>query len=169
MVSSLTGSANNATNALVRSSGIPVDDFVARMDALAKSWGTTFTSFEDVSGLSERNISTAREYAMMTREALKKFDLLSATTVPSYTFATINTGISHTVVNRNKMMTTSWYVTGTKTGYTDEALYTLVTKARKEKSGREVIVVILGSSTDATRYRETDALLSYAFSILENG
>ncbi|KKW02441.1 MAG: hypothetical protein A2898_04635 [Candidatus Kerfeldbacteria bacterium RIFCSPLOWO2_01_FULL_48_11] len=163
---SLTGSANNATNTLVRSTGLSRNDFVSRMNARAKSWGTTFTSFDDVTGLSEHDVSTAREYAMMARQALKSFDLLTATTIPAYTFTTLNTKIPHTITNRNKMIDTSWYVTGTKTGYTDEALYTLVARVYDRPTGREVLAVILGSQDDATRYREMNALIDHAYKIL---
>lgn len=166
---SLTGSANNATNTLVRSTGMSRDQFVTKMNVQAKAWGTTYSSFADVTGLTEHNVSTAREYAMIARQAMKRFDILSATTVPAYGFSTINTATPHTIKNRNKMITTPWIITGTKTGYTDEALYTLATRARKVRGGREVLVVVLGSSTDAGRYADTDALLSYGHALLENG
>lgn len=166
---SLTGSANNATHTLVRSTGMSRDQFVAKMNTQAKTWGTTYSSFADVTGLTEHNVSTAREYAMIARQAMKRFDILSATTMPAYGFTTINSATPHTIKNRNKMITTPWIITGTKTGYTDEALYTLATRARKIRGGREVLVVVLGSSTDAGRYADTEALLSYGHALLENG
>ncbi|MFC1688021.1 RlpA-like double-psi beta-barrel domain-containing protein, partial [Patescibacteria group bacterium] len=161
---SLVGSANNATNALARSTGLSTEVFLATMNNRAREWGLTRTFFEDVTGLSENNKSTAWEYAELTRHAFEHFDLLVGTTTPAYGFRTINTDIPHTITSKNKILPTDWYVTGTKTGFTYEALYTLMTKVRDRDTENEVITVILGAQDDATRYRETNELLDYSFS-----
>jgi len=163
---SLVGSANNATKALARSTGLSSEEFVKRMNEQASEWGLSHTYFEEVTGLSERNVSTAKEYAELARNAFKHFDLLVGSTTPAYGFRTLNTDMPHTITSKNKMLATDWYVTGTKTGFTYEALYTLMTKVTDRNAGHEVIIVILGAQDDATRYRETDALLQYAFSRL---
>lgn len=160
---SLVGSANNATMTLARSTGLSTEAFLTSMNSQAKEWGLTKTYFEDVTGLSENNVSTAWEYAELTRQAFKHFDLLVGTTTPAYGFRTINTDIPHTIISKNKILSTDWYITGTKTGFTYEALYTLMTKAHDKGSGNDVITVILGAQDDATRYRETEALLDYSF------
>ncbi len=162
---SLVGSANNATNALVRSTGLSRADFVNRMNAKASAWGLTNTHFADVTGLDPANVTTVGDYAVLATRALKDFRLLQGTTTHSYSFTTINTGVAHTIVNKDKMVDSSWYISGTKTGYLDEALYCLMTKARKDKlSSPDVITVVLGSGSDAQRYAETNALIQYALS-----
>ncbi|MFA6908440.1 MAG: RlpA-like double-psi beta-barrel domain-containing protein, partial [Patescibacteria group bacterium] len=117
--SGLVGSANNAVRALARSTGLSEKDFVQRMNDKAKSWGLSHTNFADVTGLDPRNTSTVGEYAIVASKVLKDIRLLQATTMTSYSFSTINTGKAHTIINKNKMLASTWYVTGTKTGYLD--------------------------------------------------
>lgn len=163
--SSLIGSANNATNALARSTGLSRQDFVQRMNDKAKEWGLTKTHFVDVTGLDPNNVTTVSEYAILAKNALKRFELLQGTMARAYSFTTINTQHYHLITNKNKLLYTSWYITGTKTGYLDEAGNCLMAKARKEKySSPDVITVVLGSSSDNQRYQETEALINYALS-----
>jgi len=163
--SSLAGSANNATNALARSTGLSREEFVKRMNDQANEWGLTKTHFFDVTGLDPANVTTASEYAILATRALKDFRLLQGTTTSSYTFSTINTGKSHTITNKDKLLGSAWYITGAKTGFLDEAGYCLMFKARKDKySSPDVITVILGSSSDSLRYQDTEKLINYALS-----
>lgn len=164
---SLAGSANNATNALARSTGLSREQFVSRMNAKAKEWGLIKTKFVDVTGLDPANATTASEYAKLFQQALKDFRILQGTTTPVYAFKTINTDKAHVIKNKDKMIGSQWYITGLKTGYLDEALYCLAVKVRQDKnSSLHVITVILGSATDLERYAETKALINYALSQL---
>lgn len=165
--SGLVGSANNAINALVRSTGLTRAEFVSRMNAKAASWGLSHTKFTDPTGLDPTNVTTAAEYARLAAMALRDFRILQGTTTPVYSFKTINTGQPHVIKNKNKMIGTSWYITGMKTGYLDEAGYCLVVKARENKaSSPDVITVLLGNATDAGRYVDTEKLLRAVFASL---
>lgn len=159
----LVGSANNAANALARSTGLSMAEFVQRMNDQAKEWGLTSTHFDDVSGLDEDNSSSVSDYARLSAKALKEPLIMKASMTPHYTFTTLNTKQAHTIVNKNKMFGAGWYVTGMKTGYLDEAGYCLMVRTRVSKSAPpDVITVILGSSTDTLRYSEMKALIKYA-------
>lgn len=162
----LAGSANNAINALVRSTGLSRPEFVKLMNEKAKAWGLTQTKFVDVTGLDPANVTTTSEYAILATRALKDFRILQATTAKEYSFTTINTGKAHTIVNKNKLIGSPWYITGMKTGYLEEAGYCLMVKARKSKyASPDIITVILGSATDQQRYKETNDLINYALSL----
>ncbi|MFH1207826.1 MAG: RlpA-like double-psi beta-barrel domain-containing protein [Patescibacteria group bacterium] len=161
--SGLVGSANNAINALARSTGLTKAEFVKRMNDKAQSMGLRNTHFTDPTGLDPTNVSTTAEYAALAIAGLKDLRVLQGTTAASYAFKTINTGQPHVITNRDKMIGSSWYITGTKTGYLDEALYCLMVKARASKSSSpDVLTVVLGSTTDAQRYSETRALITYS-------
>ncbi|MFA6553588.1 MAG: serine hydrolase [Patescibacteria group bacterium] len=164
----LVGSANNAINALARSTGLSRQEFVSRMNAKAQALGLSNTRFTDPTGLDPTNVSTASEYARLAAAALRDFRILQGTTAPSYSFKTINTGIPHVITNRDKMIGSTWYITGMKTGYLDEALYCLMVKARADKSSTtDILTVVLGSSSDALRYQETNSLITYALAVVK--
>lgn len=161
----LAGSANNAINALVRSTGLSRPEFVKLMNDKAKAWGLTQTKFVEPTGLDPANETTAAEYAILATSSLKDNRILQATMSQHYSFTTINTKKVHHINNKDKMFGSPWYITGMKTGYLDEAGDCLMVKARKDKySSPDIITVVLGSATDSQRYSETKDLIKYALS-----
>ncbi|MCH7492580.1 serine hydrolase [Patescibacteria group bacterium] len=159
----LVGSANNASNALARSTGLSREEFVQRMNDKAKSWGLANTHFVDVHGLDPANVSTPYEIALMARNAFKDFRILQGTTTWSYGFRTINTDIGHTIDNTAKgMRDSSLVITGMKTGYLDEAGYCFILKASTTRDGGDVITVVLGADSLNQRYAETNDLMNYS-------
>jgi D-alanyl-D-alanine carboxypeptidase (penicillin-binding protein 5/6) len=63
--------------------------------------------------------------------------------------------------NRNKLLWRDKTVDGLKTGHTDAAGYCLVASAKRD--GMRLISVVLGTSDEEARARESQKLLSYAF------
>ena len=160
----MVGSANNAANALARSTGLSREEFVQRMNDKARSWGLTNTHFVDVHGLDPANVSTPYEIALLARNAFSDFRILQGTTTWSYGFRTINTENPHTIDNTAKgMRDSSLVITGMKTGYLDEAGYCFILKARLDSSSsNHVISVVLGAETNDQRYQDTRNLINYA-------
>ena len=157
----LVGSKNNATRALMRSTGMTEDQFVAKMNALVQQWGLTNTSFVEPTGLSEYNVSTAREMLEIFKRTFNKFDFLQATTTywSEITYKRGNEVRSYWCQNTNKLLLRDLYITGGKTGYTTEAGYNLVTRARLTKnSSQELIALVLGAKI-SQNYEEVDLLL----------
>lgn len=169
----LTGSANNAANALVRSTGLSTEAFVARMNQQADAWGLTHTTFTDVSGLDPGNVSTVYDIARMAKYVMDDIRVLRGTTQPVYNFQKPDGG-GHTIKTSAKGITNgildgSLIITGTKTGYLDEAGYCFVMKARQDRDTlNHVITVILnaGTSDPNLRYRETNELMRYGLNKL---
>lgn len=160
--SMLVGSANNAAYALVEYSGLTLEEFVARMNQQAKEWHLEKTQFTEPSGLEENNVSTAKELAILSKKVLQNEKIYQATTTESYYFSTLNTGNPHTLRNSNHLLTqTDLLVTGGKTGYIDESLYNLMTRAKKNK--HNIIAVVLGNPDSEDRFNETYALINWAF------
>lgn len=165
--SMLVGSANNAALLLADSTGLSRDDFVARMNTQAQEWGLTQTTFVDPSGLDPANQSTAAEYAILARHALGSLTMLQGTTTKQYSFTTINTRQVHNLRATNKLLDSDLYITGTKTGYLDEALYCLMARARNNQD-QTAIAVVLGAADSTTRYNETERLLNWGLDQLAN-
>jgi len=162
---SLVASDNGATLALVHSTGLGEEEFVKRMNLKASQLGLTNTSFEDPVGLSDNNVSTAREVAFLAQAALKRPEISAATTKSEYHFTTL-AGRDKVVESTDYLLfnpaADSLQILGGKTGYTDKAGYCFVGLLR-DRSGREVISVILNSSGKNERFVESKNLANWAF------
>lgn len=155
------GSANNAAYALVDNAGYAKAEFVQLMNQTAGRLGLSDTNFADPSGLDPNNTSTPADYAKFMRAILRDADMLNFTTTSSYSFITRNTGEYHGFNNTNSLMRTSdLYITGSKTGYLDEALYCLALKTKQYN--HEVITVVLGSPSGSARFSESERLMKWA-------
>jgi D-alanyl-D-alanine carboxypeptidase len=167
LYAALVGSANNAIETLVRVSGLPRDKFIAKMNEEAILWGATATHFIEPTGLAPENVSSALDYAIITKEVYTNPIIQKASTMYQYKFTTINTKKAHTITNTDKLLqVSSLNITGSKTGYLDEAKYCLMARA-KNNSGREVIAVVMGVATRQNSFDETEQLLNYALKIMQ--
>lgn len=153
------GSANNAASAISHIFG-PEKKFVKKMNKLAENLGLTHTTFEEPTGLSPNNLSTAREVALLANRAFQSGRVTKPARMIEYDLVTVSTERAHTVKNTNKLLGESKHeIIAGKTGYTEEAGFCVVTKALIQ--GHEVIVVVLGSERPETRFDETETLLDY--------
>jgi D-alanyl-D-alanine endopeptidase (penicillin-binding protein 7) len=132
--------------------------FIAAMNAKARALGMSHTRYVEPTGLSEQNVSTARDLSKLLIAA-RNYPMLSelsttkektvAFTKPNYTLGFHNT--DHLLNQKN------WDIEITKTGFTDKAGHCLVLVTNM--GGRPVAMVILdafGKYThfaDATRLR----------------
>ncbi len=165
LYSLLVGSANNAAPALARSAGLTAAEFVARMNAKAKSWGMTGTTFVDTSGLSPANVSTARDMAILASHAFHDYPQIRAASLTrQYVFITRNTKQTHVIKSTDKLLLSSGglTITGGKTGFLDEAKYTYVLRT-KNAQGAQVITVVLGAPSSASRFQDAANLATWAW------
>ncbi len=162
MYAMVVGSANNAAYALMYEGGYSKEQFVKKMNKAAKNLGLSNTTFADPSGLDANNQSTAADYAKFMRSIMSDPKMLHYSTTKAYAFTTRNTGEYHDFDNTNALMKTSdLYITGSKTGYLDEAGYCLAFKAKEGDD--EVITVVLGASSGWARFTESERLMRWAF------
>lgn len=164
LYSALVGSANNAVESLVRSSGLPRKDFIAKMNSQVASWGAKQTHFVEPTGLSVDNVSTAQDYAIILKEVLRHDLLASASVTPEYTFSTLNTQKEHKLRNTNKLLASQPAIAGSKTGYLNEAGYCLATKVKKDD--KEFYIVSLGAESRAVSFSEMSDLITYSLNNL---
>lgn len=149
---SLVGSANNATLAYVRELGVSEDEFIQAMNRKAVELGLEQTKFVEVTGLDPDNVSTAYEVAVMANAAFSQYpDISAATSRPEYTFTIAGSGRNHTIKNTNKLVAIDGKdVIGSKTGYLDEARYSLVMQEAGTVASR--LAVVLGVSSEQEQW-----------------
>lgn len=165
LYSTLVGSANNTAESLVRASGLSRAEFVSRMNSVAKDLGAYNTRFVEPSGLSPDNVSSAYDYAIISREIFKNPLIEKISSAKSYSFYTINTKKVHNLKNTNPMIKDGMAgILGSKTGYLHESLYCLMTRI-KTKQGN-ILVINLGSSNKVNRVADNKKLIEYGLSAL---
>lgn len=162
---SLVASDNGATLALVHATRLSEADFVKAMNQKAQKIGLSQTSFEDPIGLSDKNISTAREVALLAQVALRQTEIREATSKSEYRFTTLD-GRDKFVESTDYLLfnptADSLQVLGGKTGYTEKAGYCFVGRL-KNNDGQEVISVILNSNGKNERFIESRNLANWVF------
>jgi D-alanyl-D-alanine endopeptidase (penicillin-binding protein 7) len=154
---SLMCSDNVATRVLVRESGIPPSEFLARMNKKAADLGLTDAHFVEFTGLDERNVATASDVAKMLRAAEDNPLIHEITTTQHYDFrsATLR---RHQLVNTNRLLYNHRIeIMGGKTGFINESGYCLATWIRTQ--GHDLIAVVLGAPTNATRFADVMRLV----------
>jgi D-alanyl-D-alanine endopeptidase (penicillin-binding protein 7) len=148
-------SENRAANALARHypGGMPA--FLAAMNAKAQVLGMGNTRFEDPTGLTSNNISTANDLAKMVAAAYRYPLIRELSTTPE---ATVGVG-RRTLVFRNTnplVKSAAWDVGLSKTGYIHEAGKCLVMQARV--AGKPVVIVLLDSAGKLTRVGDANRI-----------
>ncbi len=165
----LVGSDNTATLALVRYSGLTYSDFVARMNAKASELGMLMSEFEDPSGLSVKNVSTAGELTVLLSEAEQHQDIEQFMTAASLTVR--HTSGREVVIPSTNLLLTSalnsgaYKVTAGKTGYIPQAGYCLATAV--QHAGDTIYVVVLGASDLEARFEDAMGLAVWTFNTFE--
>jgi D-alanyl-D-alanine endopeptidase (penicillin-binding protein 7) len=152
---SLMCSDNVATRVIARESGLAPDTFITRMNKKASELGLTGTRFVELTGLDERNVSTAADVARMLHAAAHDPLIQTITTTREYEFRTERR--VHAIRNTDRLLYGRWEVLGGKTGFISEAGYCFATWIRSQ--GRDLIAVVLGAPTNATRFADAVRLL----------
>jgi D-alanyl-D-alanine endopeptidase (penicillin-binding protein 7) len=153
---SLMCSDNVATRVLAREAGLTPEDFLARMNRKAVELGLARTRFVEFTGLDERNVSTAADIARLLRAAAANPLIQEITTTRGYEFCSASSR-RHAINNTNRLLYGRYEILGGKTGFISESGYCLATWVRTQ--GRDMIAVVLGAPTNATRFADVVRLL----------
>lgn len=136
-------SSNDAAEALAIFAGR--DAFIKNMNDKMVSIGMYNTKFEDASGLSQKNFSTAMELFGIVQYIEKNYpEIFKITDKQSHR-------IGRRVWNSNSRFRTDKYYIGGKNGYTDEALLTLIANFELplsvgENKNRRISIILLQST-----------------------
>ncbi len=140
----LMSSENLAAAALGHNYPGGIKAFVKAMNSKARALGMQHTLFVDSTGLSEKNVSTAADLALMVSAAAKYPEINQFSTTPSFTARFKNPRYVLGYGNTNSLVHRSnWEIDITKTGYLNEAGRCLVMLTKID--GREVVMVLLNS------------------------
>lgn len=160
LYASLVGSANNTIESLVRISGLTREEFIRRMNDSATLWGARTAHFDDPTGLSPKNVSSARDFAILAKEAFRNPIIQKASVTKQYVFTTLNTKKRHIIKNTNALVSSgALKLTGSKTGYLHEAGYCLI--ARMNYQSRTIIALAFGDSVKQKNTAHIATLLQY--------
>lgn len=166
---SLISSSNEATVALVRSTGLSLDEFVKKMNEKAKALGMNNTTFTDVTGLNNSNKSTAADIIILSKAAFSNSSINKVTNTESYTITVINSGVTRNIKSTDKILNQefgfgdqSYKVENGKTGYLELAGYCFTSQV-SDNNNRKISVVVLGSSTINSRFTDTKSLSYWVF------
>ncbi|OOH91052.1 D-alanyl-D-alanine endopeptidase [Pasteurellaceae bacterium 15-036681] len=151
----LVRSDNYAAHALSRSAGMTRAQFIQKMNQKARQLGMNSTSFEDSSGLSSGNVSSAMDLVKLAKYSLNKKVIRDLSNSPS---VIVNTGRQNLYMQNTNALVRDENFTAliNKTGYIREAGYNLVF-VNRQKCGNAVIGVISlnnrssGARTNFTR------------------
>ncbi|MDX5626489.1 MULTISPECIES: serine hydrolase [unclassified Brenneria] len=155
-------SGNDASIALADYVAGSQDAFVSLMNNYVKTLGLTNTHFLTVHGLDAAGqYSTARDMALLGQALIRDVpDEYALHKEKEFTFNNIRQP------NRNRLLWSSnLNVDGIKTGHTSGAGHNLVASATE--GPMRLISVVLGAPTDATRFRESEKLLTWGFRFYE--
>ncbi|MBM3808296.1 MAG: D-alanyl-D-alanine carboxypeptidase [Acidimicrobiia bacterium] len=156
----LVGSDNAAARALARVSVMGYTAFMQRMNDKAKELGLDSTTYADPSGLLADNVSSAYDQARLIAFAAADERLGAIMRKSSYSTTVGRRAI--TANNTNHMIRSGDIdVVGGKTGFISRSGYCLATLLRLPQSGQQVVFVVLGAKSNASRFWETRHLFNW--------
>ena len=154
-------SANDATVVLAERIAGSEEKFVEMMNNKAKELGLQNTNFVNPTGLDEDNhYSSSYDLSIIARELLKHEEILEFTSIYE-DYLRQDTPNKFWLVNTNKLVKTYDGVDGLKTGFTNNALYTMAVTAKKDNM--RLIAIVLGEEVSKVRNKEVAELLDYGF------
>jgi len=165
----LVGSSNSAVKALVRNSGISMEQFVARMNEKARKLNLTSLHFVEPTGLDSDNVGNAADTAQLLKEAARFEKINRTLRMAQYTLHPLNQKMeTHQIWSTNWLLT-KWIpnnfdqnnIIG-KTGFINDSRYNFVVRLMDQR-GHPIIVVVLGADSNENRFSEARDLAQWAF------
>jgi D-alanyl-D-alanine endopeptidase (penicillin-binding protein 7) len=156
-------SDNRALPALGEACGWDPTTMGQKMTEKARALGLKVTTFKEPNGLSQENVSTAREVMTFLKAAIRVPELVEIMTTTEYEIVAHKNGKTRPIKIRNTDRALSKglaSILGGKTGYTDPARYCLAIAARTT-GGREVGMVFLGAEGRFTRFADFTRVLKW--------
>ena len=154
-------SANDATVALAEYVAGTEQEFVKMMNNKAKELGLKNTVYKNPTGLDEDgHFSSAYDLAIIAKELIKHEEIFRFSSVYEDYIRT-DTPNKYWLVNTNKLIRFYEGADGLKTGFTDNAGYTMAVTAKKDNM--RLIAIVLGEKEGKIRNSETMDLLNYGF------
>ena len=154
-------SGNDAAIALAEHVAGSEQAFAALMNQYAQRIGMEKSHFVNATGLpGEGHITSARDLALLGRALIRDSpEAYSYNKIKEFTVGNI------TQPNRNVLLWRDASVDGIKTGHTSAAGYCLMASAKR--GDQRLISVVMGSTSESQRARDSQALLNWGFRFYE--
>ncbi|MGI9293406.1 MAG: D-alanyl-D-alanine carboxypeptidase family protein [Pseudomonadales bacterium] len=154
-------SGNDASVAIAEHLAGTEEAFADSMNKHAEALGMSGTHYMNSHGLPDKDhYTTARDLSILAKAVITSFPIEYALyREREFTYNNIKQP------NRNRLLWRDSSVDGLKTGHTEEAGYCLVASAKRDEM--RLISVVMGASSEESRTRETQKLLSYGFRFFE--
>jgi D-alanyl-D-alanine carboxypeptidase len=147
-------SSNKAADALAAVVGR--DAFISEMNAQAASWGMDNTHYEEPTGLSVLNQSTAEDLKALAEHVYRDYpQIFALTRQEKYTATELQSGRTFTFQSINQFAGRSGFLGG-KTGYTDDANGNLLSLFLYRNN--PTFFVVMGTSD---RFQDTQILIRW--------
>ena len=162
-------SGNDATVALAEGVAGGVERFVQMMNDQARLLGMASTAYKNPEGLTEAgHTTTARDLSVLATRLMQDFpDYVGYYAIKKYRYTGTPAANDS---NRNLLLFRDPSVDGLKTGFTEAAGYCLIATARREVTGltgRRLLTVVLGTSSENARAGESQKLLNWGYTAFE--
>jgi D-alanyl-D-alanine carboxypeptidase (penicillin-binding protein 5/6) len=156
-------SGNDACIALAEAAAGAEEVFVQLMNREAARIGMKNTKFMNATGLPDaQHYSTAQDLYLLAGALIRDFPKEYGQYYSQREFRYNNI----TQPNRNRLLWLDPSVDGVKTGHTEAAGYCLI--ASSNRSGRRLLSVLLGSTSEAARAQESQKLLNWGFQFFDS-
>ena len=160
LAASLVQSANDAAMAIAEHVGGSIEGFTDMMNDTATELDMTHSHFVNPHGLDAvGHYSSADDLLALGRHVMEVPGIAAIVGSHTVEISTAPDGTDRTAHATNQMIGTYEGAFGIKTGFTNDAGFTLVTGA--DRDGRRVFVVVMGSDD---HFGDASLLLNYAFS-----
>lgn len=163
LVLALMSSENRAASALGRNYPGGREAFLKAMNSKARALGMTQTRYMDSTGLSDHNVSTARDLVKLIEAAYQVPMIREFSTRTERIVRPGKQPMQFVSSNRLVRAKNDWRIGLQKTGFTNEAGRCLVMQATVK--GRPLIMVLLDSDGKLTRFADANRLRQW----IENG
>ena len=156
-------SGNDAGIALAEAVAGAEEAFVRAMNREAERLGMKGTRYMNASGLPDpQHYTTAHDLYLLTTALIRDFPAEYA----QYYSQKEHRYNNISQPNRNRLLWLDPSVDGVKTGHTEAAGYCLVASSRR--AGRRLLSVLLGSTSESARARESQKLLNWGFQFFDS-
>ncbi|HEY9224730.1 MAG TPA: D-alanyl-D-alanine carboxypeptidase family protein [Variovorax sp.] len=163
-------SGNDATMALAEAVGGTAEHFIELMNEQAKALGMKGTSYKNPEGLTvPGHTTTARDLSILAARLMHDFpEYVHYYAIKKYRYpGTPSTNDT----NRNLLLFRDPTVDGLKTGHTDAAGYCMIVTAKRDfpnlASGRRLLSIVLGASSENVRANESQKLLNWGYTAFD--
>jgi len=154
----LMASENRAAAALGRSYPGGIEAFTRAMNLKAQMLGMNDSRFDDATGLSSANVSSAEDLAKLVRAAHRYELIRSYTTLTGHELHVAGRPLAYHNTNR-LVANGSWNIGLSKTGFTSDAGRCLVLQAKLAE--RQVIIVLLDSWGKLSRIGDANRIRAW--------